>query len=165
MLNRLNPLLNRKFHSTCKDTFHLTAHDWQATVGATILEAALLEKPIRHICVRPTGGGKSLVLNVVAAILKDVTIYICPLLALGADQTKKTLAMVDVPPPATITAFHLDEMKLKSVFRLKSKLRDPRSRDTAVVIYMSPQSFMNAKGNALIPFLLCNNFIHLIVVD
>ena len=74
--------------------------------------------------------------------------------------------MVDVPPPAPIAAFHLDEMKLKSIFRLKSsKLRDPRSRDTAVVIYMSPQLLTNTKGNALIPFLICNNFIRLFVVD
>ena len=128
--------LYRKFQTTCTDEFHLTAHHWQATVGAILLEAAVLENDIRHLCVRPTGGGKSLVFNVVALLLGDVTICICPLLSLGADQTKKTLALIDSPSPAPITAFHLDEMKLKSVYKLKSKLRDERNRDTAVIIYM-----------------------------
>ena len=157
--------LYRKFQTTCTDEFHLTAHHWQATVGAILLEAAVLENDIRHLCVRPTGGGKSLVFNVVALLLGDVTICICPLLSLGADQTKKTLALIDSPSPAPITAFHLDEMKLKSVYKLKSKLRDERNRDTAVVIYMSPRSLSTAKGKSLVPFLIRNDFIRLIVID
>ena len=128
-----------KFRTACKETFHLTAHAWQAAVGSAILEAVELKKNIKMLCVRPTGGGKSLIFNVVATILKGVTICICPLLSLGADQTRKTLDAVDVESPSPITAFHLDELKLKSVFRLvKAKLRDERSRGTAIIIFTSP---------------------------
>ena len=125
------------FNDTCINSFNITPHGWQKLIGATIMEAVLNKKPLKHLCVRPTGGGKSLVFNVVASLVKQVTICICPLLSLGADQTKKTLALIDSPSPALITAFHLDEMKLKSVYKLKSKLRDERNRDTAVIIYDS----------------------------
>ena len=117
------------------------------------------------LCVRPTGGGKSLIFNVVATILKGVTICICPLLSLGADQTRKTLDAVDVESPSPITAFHLDELKLKSVFRLKAKLRDERSRGTAVIIFTSPQALNGRKGQALIPFLIRKQLIRLVVMD
>ena len=40
-------------------------------------------------CLHPTGGGKSLVFNAVTSVLHGVTLCICPLLSLGADQTKK----------------------------------------------------------------------------
>ena len=106
-----------------------------------------------------------MVFNVVASLLKLVTICICPLLSLGADQTKKTLAIVDVPSPPPLTAFHLDEMKLKSVYKLKAKLRDPQAKNIGVIIYMSPQSLTGIKGKALIPFLIHNDLIRLIVVD
>ena len=37
-------------------------------------------------------GGKSLVFNTVADVLRGVTICICPLLSLGADQAQKLLS-------------------------------------------------------------------------
>ena len=60
-------------HTTCNKIFHLTAHKWQADVGVRILEAVKLKKSLKILCVRPTGGGKSLIFNVVATILKGVT--------------------------------------------------------------------------------------------
>ena len=152
--------LYNKFCTTCQDTFHLTAHRWQAAVGVKILHAVELKKSIKCLCVRPTGGGKSLIYNVVATILQGVTICICPLLSLGADQTKKTIAM-----PAPVTAFHLDEMKLKSVHKLKRILRDERSNGTAVIIYTSPRALNGVKGDTLIPFLKRRNLIRLVVLD
>ena len=157
--------LYHQFRTTCQNTFHLTAHGWQAAVGAKILRAVSLNQSIKCLCVKPTGGGKSLIFNVVATILQGVTICICPLLSLGADQTKKTLAMVDTPSPAPVTAFHLDEMKLKSVHKLKRILRDERSKRTAVIIYTSPQALNGVKGAAIIPFLLRRNLIRLVVLD
>ena len=123
------------FDQTVTDTFHLTAHSWQCAIGANILEASELKKPMRLLCVRPTGGGKSLVFNVLASLLKGVTLCICPLLSLGADQTKKTLAIVNRPSP-------------------------PR-----VIIYMSPQSLSSKKGKTLIPFLIRHGLIRLVVID
>ena len=103
--------LFNKFRTTCKEIFHLTAHRWQAAVGANILEAISLNKSIKHLCVRPTGGGRSLVVNVVATILQGFTICIGPFLSIGADQTKKALAAVDVLSRTPVTAFHLDDLK------------------------------------------------------
>ena len=153
------------FNDTCIKSFNITPHGWQKMIGATIMEAVVKKKPLKHLCARPTGGGKSLVFNVVASLVKQVTICTCPLLSLGADQTKKTLAMVDVPSPPPLTAFHLDEMKLKTVFKLKAKLRDPQLENIGVIIYMSPQSLTARNGKALIPFLIRNDLIRLIVVD
>jgi superfamily II DNA helicase RecQ len=73
--------------------------------------------------------------------------------------------MVDTPSPAPVTAFHLDEMKLKSVHKLKRILRDERSKRTAVIIYTSPQALNGVKGAAIIPFLLRRNLIRLVVLD
>ena len=79
---------------------------------------------------------------------------------------KKTLAIVDVPSPPPLTTFHLDEMKLKSVYKLKVKfLRDPQAKNIGVIIYMSPQSLTGIKGKALIPFLIHNDLIRLIVIN
>ena len=118
METNTNPLyeLYQQFPTTCQNTFNLTAHGWQAAIGAKILRAVSLKKTIKCLCVKPTGGSKSLIFNVVATILQGVMICICPLLSLlGADQTKKTLALVDTPSPSPpVTAFHLGKMKLKS---------------------------------------------------
>jgi superfamily II DNA helicase RecQ len=168
METNTNPLyqLYHQFHTTCQHTFNLTAHGWQAAIGAKILHAVSIKKAIKCLCVKPTGGGKSLIFNVVATILKGVTICICPLLSLGANQTKKTLALVDTPSPAPVTAFHLDEMKLKSLHKLKRILRDERSNGTAVIIYTSPQALNGVKGNSIvIPFLIRGNLIRLVVLD
>ena len=46
-------------------------------------------KPAPVLFVEPTGGGKSLVRDVHAVMVKGITLTIVPLLALGADQTAK----------------------------------------------------------------------------
>ncbi len=94
-----------QFNTTCQETFHLTAHGWQAVVGVKTLQSIALKKSLKCPCVRPTVGGKSLIFNVVTAILKGVTICICPLLSLGADQTKKILVSADVLP-LSLSGYH-----------------------------------------------------------
>ena len=159
-----NGLLIR-FRDTALDSFNLNAHPWQCEIGAKIMEARIMKRPLKHLCVRPTGGGKSLVFNVVASLLRDVTICICPLLSLGADQTEKTLNTNIATASAPLTSFHLDEMKTKDVFKLKSKLRDQRSEPTGTIIYMSPQSLATRKGNDLIQFLIRKELIQFVVMD
>ena len=56
-------------------------------------------------------------------------------------------------------------MKLRTVFKLKAKLRDPQLTKIGVIIYMSPQSLSGKNGKALILFLIRNDLIRLIVVD
>ena len=98
-------------------------------------------------------------------LLGGVMICICPLLSLGADQTEKTLRTNIDTATAPLTSFHLDKMKTKSVHKLKSKLRYPRYRSTAVIIYTSPQSLSTKKGDDLIKFLIRKEFITFVVVD
>ena len=74
------------FTTECQHTFHITPYPWLVAVGRTLLQASVEKHAVRYLCVRPTGGGKSLVFNTVSAAIKGVTICICPLLSLGADQ-------------------------------------------------------------------------------
>ena len=89
-ISNSNPNSDLFLAKSCK-VFHLNPYPWQERVGATILDAVSKKESIRYLCVHPTGGGKSLVFNVLACILKKVTLCICPLLSLGADQTKKMM--------------------------------------------------------------------------
>ena len=153
------------FGETCQSMFNVDPHPWQTAVAAKFLESVCEKKPTKYLCVRPTGGGKSLVFNVIATLLKDVTICICPLLSLGANQTEKTLAANSADGQVPLISFHLDEMRSKSVNKLKDKLRDNRARKCAVIIYMSPQSFATKKGDGLIRFLIRNDLIQFVVLD
>ena len=58
-------------------------------VEAELIESGMKGPPIRSLCVHLTGGGKILVFNAVAGVLHGITLCICPLLSIGADQTKK----------------------------------------------------------------------------
>lgn len=111
-------LYSSLFVTRCTSTFHLTPREWQVEVGARLIQSSLDAVPIRHLCVRPTGGGKSLVFNTVADVVGGVTICICPLLSLGADQAKKILSKTETDC-RSITAFHLDELSTDALKKLK----------------------------------------------
>ena len=112
------------FVDKCVNTFALTPHPWQMVVGAELIESGMTGEAIRLLCVRPTGGGKSLVFNAVATALHGVTLCICPLLSLGADQTKKLFSKT-FSDCTSITAFHLDELSINAVTKLKRYLDNP----------------------------------------
>ena len=111
-----------------RKVFHLNPHPWQECVGATILDAVSKKESIRYLCVRPTGGGKSLVFNVLACILKKVTLCVCPLLSLGADQTKKTMLNSEGAESSQITSFHLDELKKVTLNKLRRFITHPQAQ-------------------------------------
>ena len=48
------------FNKASKDIFKLIPHGWQSAVGTVILDAVSSETSIKHLCVWPIGGGKSL---------------------------------------------------------------------------------------------------------
>ena len=74
------------------NSFSKRPYLWQEAIGGGIISCSDRNIALRQLCVRPTGGGKTLLYNVVAAYLKGVTIMISPLLlSLGADQTHKQL--------------------------------------------------------------------------
>ena len=72
--------------------FSKAPYQWQTKLGASILHTKLdTDDDIHQLCVRPTGGGKSLLFTILAVCLGNLTlaIIITPLLLLGADQTIK----------------------------------------------------------------------------
>ena len=155
------------FIETSTTVFDLVPHLWQVQVGTSILNAITRNESIKYLCVRPTGGGKSLVFNVVATIINGVTLCICPLLSLGADQTKKTLHLSEGRLHGRVTSFHLDELKPKCIRRLKNILIDPRNQ-TSVLLFASPQSLTEStikNRHNMLPFLIKKQLIRLVVVD
>lgn len=75
------------FIATSERKFNGTPYPWPSEVGSNILRAHKKDNFVSFLLVRPTGGGKTLVFNTLAACLKGVTLCISPLLSLGADQT------------------------------------------------------------------------------
>ena len=100
------------------NSFSKRPYLWQAAIGGGIISCSDRNIALRQLCVRPTGGGKTLLYNVVAAYLEGVTIMISPLLSLGADQTRKLLKVT--VGDRSITAFHLDKLtpiKIRTLFQ------------------------------------------------
>ena len=130
------------FSHTAHNVFRLTPHPWQELVGGKILDSVEKKESIQYLCVRPTGGGKSLVFNVLACILKKVTLCVCPLLSLGADQTKKMILNSEGQERSRISSFRLDTLKKPTVSKLKKFITNQHASNTAVVIFASPQSWL-----------------------
>ena len=153
------------FVTRCKSTFNLTPHDWQVEVGSELIKSNLDAEPFSHLCVRPTGGGKSLVFNTVADVLRGVTICICPLLSLGADQAQKLLLKSGLDP-RSITAFHLDELSFSAIGKLKAFFESDAypSCNTSIVLFASPQAISD-RFKPFIQFLIRRNVISFVVVD
>ena len=123
------------------------------------MEAVAEKDPFCLLCVRPTGGGKSLLYQVLALHLKCVTLCISPILALGADQMRKVLKV----PDRSLTAFHLDEMNDSHLERLLENLQNLH-RDKAVILLSSPQ-FFETRGTSLLRYLHQSKLIKLVVMD
>ena len=69
--------------------YNVQAYQWQCRVGAALMEAKARRQKCRMLCIQCTGSGKSLLYQTLAAHFRGVTIYILPLLTLGADQVNK----------------------------------------------------------------------------
>ena len=131
-------LYSSLFVTRCTSTFHLTPREWQVEVGARLIQSSLDAEPIRHLCVRPTGGGKSLVFNTVADVVGGVTICICLLLSLSTDQAKKILSKTKTDC-RSITAFHLDELSTDALKKLKTFFQSANypSSKTSIILFAS----------------------------
>ena len=131
------------FTTECHQTYNITPYPWQVEVGRALIQASVEKKAVKHLCVRPTGGGKSLVFNAVAGAIKGVTLCVCPLLSLGADQSKKVLSKSG-NDCTSIASFHLDELSSKAIKALKLWLETPGNlASKSIIIFTSPQAFQN----------------------
>ena len=122
----------RLFTQTSLESFSKRPYLWQEAIGGGIISCSDRNIDLKQLCVRPTGGGKTLLYNVVAAYLKGITIMISPLLSLGADQTRKLLK-VSVGD-RSITAFHLDELTSIEIGNLFQGLKNLSPTKTVVLI-------------------------------
>jgi hypothetical protein len=70
--------------------FDKQAYQWQEDVAGRIIISGNVKQTLHAVLVvRPTGGGKSLLRDIVGIILGGVALTVLPLLSLGADQTSK----------------------------------------------------------------------------
>jgi Superfamily II DNA helicase len=153
-----------KFTSTCLQTFHRNPYHWQIQVGSSILRFQANGIGVKQLCIRPTGGGKTLLFTGVACCLKGVTLCVTPLLSLGTDQAHNLLN--NTKNDSSITAFHLDEVPPSSISRLLDGIIKNANRlapaQKTIILYSSPQCLERYKSaflNHIIPF------IQFIVID
>ncbi len=107
----ITDVFEQLFQNTAQASFHTTPWNWQRQVGGEILRLRSDKEAISYLCVRPTGGGKTLLFHTLAAHMKGVTLCLIPLLSLGADQVNKAMMKTRSDPTCSFSAIHLDELK------------------------------------------------------
>ena len=128
-------------------------------MGGFAIETTAIGAPFKFICIRPTGGGKSLLYQVLALYFKKVTLCITPILALGFDQMLKITKV----PDSNLLVFHMDELSDEQVIRLKNHL-EILHLDNAVIVLASPL-FLNNRGKQFLAFLFQQDLIKMVVID
>ena len=124
------------------------------------------ERAIHQLCIRPTGGGKSLLFTTLASCLGRITLCITPLLSLGADQTIKHQHNTKTKS-TELNSLHLDEVP-KGDMQLSLNLLLATAPSSSILVYASPQSLVTkATGRSVcLEFLLVNHhLLSMIVID
>ena len=152
------------FHQTAISVFHKTPYEWQVKVGASILSAVSRGESMRYLCVRPTGGGKTLVFTTTAATLKGITLCIVPLLSLGSDQVNKLISSTQ-SSDKIITAIHLDEVPISLQGKLLTYLHKYDSKRKTLIIFASPQSLLNPSSPILDCLIAESTRLSMVVMD
>ena len=158
-----NDAYEQLFHDTAHKHFHMTPYDWQSQVGGQIIRLRNKRKPVRQLCVRPTGGGKTLLFQTLAAYMKGITLCLIPLLSLGADQVNKTMIKTRSDSTNSISAVHLDELKRDDLLELLAILNEADDGLTTI-LYSSPQ-FLVKSFPTFFAGLLATGLLRFVVVD
>ena len=99
---------------------------------------------IHKLCIRPTGGGKSLLFTILAACLRHITLYITPLLSLGTYQTIKH-QWNTTSNRSELNSVHLDEIPKEdmtdAIISYKSN-----ADFFSIIVCSSPQSLVTKDG-------------------
>ena len=117
-------------------------------------------RAIHQLCIRPTGGGKSLLFTTLTACLGRITLCITPLLFLGTDKTIKHQNNTKTQS-TELNSLHLDEVP-KGDIQLVLYLLLAAAPSSSIIVYASPQSLVN-KGDQ--PFYISRNLLEMIVID
>ena len=152
----------RTFQNTSQLHFNKTPRNWQLRVGGRIIGDICEKREIRQLCVQPTGSGKSLLFQTVATFLKGVTLCLCPLLSLAADQVNKLMINTRGEGSA-ITALHLDECEQRDLHEIMALIKNLEDTST-VFLFCSPQS-ITQKFQMFADSLIRDGLIKFVVVD
>ncbi len=135
----ITDVFEQLFQNTAQASFHTTPWTWQRKVGGEILRLRSEKEAVRYLCVRPTGGGKTLLFHTLAAYMKGVTLCLIPLLSLGADQVNKAMMKTRSDLTCAITAIHLDELQGEADVKELLLLLSEVDAGTTTILYSSPQ--------------------------
>ena len=127
------------FERLARDTFGVIAYSWQARVASLIMEQCFLNKECRVLCIQGTGAGKSVLYQTLAVYFRSVTIYISPLLTLGADQVNKLMVRTERLDPNVIP-IHLDGMKTDAQMKHFIGLVKTVDNHASIIVFASPQT-------------------------
>ena len=124
------------FTSICNTYFEHISYPWKYFIGNVFINSFLIPiEPTKQLCVRPTGGGKTLLFTTIDTALKGVTICITLILYLGADQFKNLSNRVF--GESWLTSFHLDGLDATIMGEVHALLQMLHPQGT-VVLFASP---------------------------
>ena len=88
--------------------FNLCPWPFHVIVGSQMLSSEASVKPTNQLCIHPTVGGKTPIFSTFASCLKATTLWISPLLFIGADKIQNVIdnAMLDT----IINSLYVDEV-------------------------------------------------------
>ena len=160
---KLIPMQNHEtnFIPIAHNLFRIAPFEWQRNVSLKLLDEHFKQNEIRLLCVQPTGGGKTLLYQTVAAQLKGVCIYISILLSLVSDQVKK-LMIKTRSDDTTIVLVHVDEVQNKKDLDGILSLVKNVGNSVCVITFASPQSITTTHPNFVHTI---KTLIWLVVVD
>ena len=121
--------LNMQIITATQRLFHLRPHERQIGIIQDLVQSHSSNNKTIMLAVRPTGGGKSLVCQVAGYVMKGITLFISPLLALASDQTRKLRNVTTTH--SDYVSLHLDDMELSSIQELANDLSTMNDSQTS----------------------------------
>ena len=115
---------------------------WQARVGSCIMALSASSAPVCMLCVKGTGMGKSILYQTLAAHFKKVTLYISPLLTLGANQVSKLMERTATLTTRFVPIF-LDGIKSSTEAKEFAQLIKSVDPEAVVILFSSPQCLVD----------------------
>ena len=130
------------FSALALEHFNVVAKPWQRRVGSTFMGLSAASVSVRMLCVKGTGLGKSILYQTLAAHYKEVTLYISPLLTLGADQVQKLMDRTNTITTRFVPIF-LDGIKSSAEAKEFAVLMKNVDPETVIILFASPQTLVN----------------------
>ena len=146
-MSNLHTSFNRSLHENnfsrlALRHYQVNAYLWQARIGGFMMEQTSLGHECRLLCIQGTGSGKSVLYQTLAAHYRSATIYVSPLLTLGADQVNKIMQKTRLLGN-TIVPIHLDAVQSDDDMAYVTSLMTSVNPQCSVLVFTSPQTITN----------------------